>query len=844
MKLRTHLTLLLIALLMAPSLMVFSAQLAPTQTVNIEKATPSIPADGNPHPAFYLSIKDSSGKVQLASNKINVTLTCSDERILQIPKFIVFQVGEYYKIINATSYVIDKKSVEVTASATGYLSSKINPQVEPPSGTPFSLKVTILPNTVSPLSQQVVEAVISIVDLYGNPTKSHERLVVALTSSNLRVADVSQKQAVIQPGGMSVLTNVVTMGVEGTTTITATAPNLRSSSSTLTALGPRAQKLYIWSLGTQIKNETNTVFIAVLDGANKPVRLSSPVRVTFASSNSSRFSIPSALTIPTGDWKATTTINCKSLGSATIYASASNLTSSSIQVTGRLPGGAPVAQKLYSPISNILVDESGSVPFQLQLVDKQNMPTRTDVPRTSSIFSENTAIIETIPSVSIPQGKSTVTISANSKSPGEVKITALSQDLSASEIKVTAYVPQPTSTLIQASGITVEEEIEACIITVNGGVPTPLIEATPLTISSSNTGIAVTDQTVTIDQKSYFNYFKIRGVSPGVFTLTVTGSGFAPQNVELKVTEVKPSTFSVTAFTPLIGFEAPIIIQSISSTSSPAVNYEPITCNIASSNPNDVSVPETTTIKLGKTEATVNGRGLSTKTSSITVSSTGYKSVIVKITPQESKLSIKIITKDSYFIGETATLKAQVSIEGRPVVGAVVNWEGSGIKNNSTMTGEDGIAESTIKIRNKTNLIKVYTQIGSALIHDETIILANIVAYYLEITTNTPFEIIGSGTYLANTRVTIDAPNSFAMEGILGVLGGKYVFQRWVGELNSTKSSVVISMIGDKEVISIKAIYVNDYIYPIVIFFVILIVIIALIIYFKKFRKRSSTPEN
>ena len=831
---------LLIIIVTIPSIIVQSAQTNPTYTVTLEKATPSIPSDGSSHPAFFLSLKDSAGKIQLASSNINVTLSCSDERILQIPNFTILTVGEYYKIINATSNVIEKKSVEVTASASGYLSSKINPQVEPPSGTPFSLKVTILPSIVNPLSQQIVDVIVSVVDIYSNPTKSHENLAVTLSSSNLRVADVNPKQTIIPAGNMSVLTKILTMGVEGASTITATAPNFKSSSSTLNVLGPKAKKLYLWSLSTQILNETNIAFIAVLDNNNKPVRLSAPVKINFSSTNSSRFSIPSTLSIPAGEWKATATIMCNSVGSATIYASASNLTSTSILLIGKPPGGVPVGQKLYTPINNILVDDSGSIPLVLQLVDKQGMPTLTGTPRISNVFSENTAIIETISSVIIPQGKATAIITSKAKMPGDVKITALSPDLAASEIKINAYVPLPTSTLVQTSGIPVEEEIEACIITMNGGIPTPLIETTTFTISSSNTGIATTDQTVTVAQKSYFNYFKIKGRSPGVFTLTVTGSGLVSQNIELKVTEVKPSTFSVTAFTPLIGFSFPIIVQSISSTNSPAVNYEPITLNIVSSNPYDVSVPESSIIKLGKTETIVYGRGISTTASSITTSSTGYKSIIVKITPLENKLSINIIAKSTYFIGETAIIKAQVLIDNRQVKGVIVNWSGAGLERNNTITDEGGYAENILKIRNKTNLIQAFTRIGnSTRIQAEKIISGTNAAYYLEITTNIPLTINGSGAYLAGTQVKIDAPTSANMGGLLGILGGKYIFMRWVGDLNSTKSLELVNIKGNKEVISVKAIYREEYLYPLVIIFIIIICIIAVIIYFIKFRKKE-----
>ena len=166
-------------------------------SLQIVAAIPSVPSDGKPHPAFFVTILDALGKPSPIPFPLNVTVSSSDERLLQIQKTTMIGAASYYAIVNATSSSLETKQVEVTASASGYQSSKVVASVGPPSGYPSSLKVSILPDVLLPLASSEAEIVITVVDGYGNPTKVRSDLTVSLSSSSLQIADVSDKVLVI-----------------------------------------------------------------------------------------------------------------------------------------------------------------------------------------------------------------------------------------------------------------------------------------------------------------------------------------------------------------------------------------------------------------------------------------------------------------------------------------------------------------------------------------------------------------------------------------------------------------------------------------------------------------------
>ncbi|MEM3406545.1 MAG: PKD domain-containing protein [Nitrososphaerota archaeon] len=138
-----------------------------------------------------------------------------------------------------------------------------------------------------------------------------------------------------------------------------------------------------------------------------------------------------------------------------------------------------------------------------------------------------------------------------------------------------------------------------------------------------------------------------------------------------------------------------------------------------------------------------------------------------------------------------------------------------------TVTDNEGASNSTIK------LIKV------------------VMAYNLNVSSNVAIEIPGSGKYKEGDEVTLSAPSSASIPGLLGLLGAKYVFKQWTGFLNSTDSSVKLVLTGYEPWLEMQAIYSEDYTTTIIIVAIVSVAIILTIVlslYIRRSKKRSPAP--
>ncbi|MGB9717347.1 MAG: PKD domain-containing protein [Thermoproteota archaeon] len=95
---------------------------------------------------------------------------------------------------------------------------------------------------------------------------------------------------------------------------------------------------------------------------------------------------------------------------------------------------------------------------------------------------------------------------------------------------------------------------------------------------------------------------------------------------------------------------------------------------------------------------------------------------------------------------------------------------------------------------------------------NSTVRLIRVVMMYdLNVSSNIAVEIPGSGRYKEEEEVTLTAPSSVNMLGLLGLFGAKYVFKQWTGFLNSTDSSVSLVFTGYEPRLEMRAIYSEDY---------------------------------
>ncbi|MEM3040823.1 MAG: Ig-like domain-containing protein, partial [Nitrososphaerota archaeon] len=800
------------------STFIIPVESAPVLSLVLTAAIPSIPADGYFHPAFYVTVQDQSGKPYPLMEPINLTVTCSDERILKLQSPSVMKAATYYAIINASSTVTTKSSVEVTVSSPGLQSSKVNAVTEPSAGSPTGLKVTLLPSTVLPRKNDISLVVVTLVDAYGKPTRAREDMQISLISSNTQIAELSGTSIKIPKGEFSAKVNIICKGLLGTSTITASASGIRTDSSTFTVAGPKPERLYIWTLSRQMLGERYFVFVGVVDSNNRPVKLISPMTVSLFSSEPTVFSFARAhpvgkctITIPEGEWAGMAEIQCNDIGSASIYAIAEDLTSQAITVTGvYTPDPQPTKLNLQPLARNLPADERNYTAMVVQLVDNSNNPVAARYNIEVLVTSSSTDIFDTKDRVIIPEGRSYANITGIPRYLGTVSVSAGSPGLLKGDSTVTVYAPVPTAVTITTPPIPSEGEVDACLV-ISAGIPVQAQENISILLSSSDPGIGDSDSYVMLPRKEYMTYFKVRGHAPGKFYLTASGSGIPTAQPQLEVLEAKPSTFAFSYVKPIKNYNFPVVIQLTSLTKNPSVTNEPVTVTLTSHNLSNVVLPEKVTISSDRTEALFYGKALTTTKTKLTISSEGFKTQTAEITPAPINVELKIISGDRYPTGQSVTLKASVTLDNNPVKGITVYWNGSGLAYVATITDSSGIAQNQLTVRERDNRITAFIDIGGA---GRFVATKNIVgsyaAYRLEVSSNVQVEIKGSGDYAYGQRIQLTAPETVAMPGIVGLLGGRYVFQQWQGAITSSNPSISISITGEQETIAVRAFYIED----------------------------------
>jgi len=774
-------------------------------------ALQSTPSDGAQHPSFFITIEDGSGKPTPLAHDLNVTIACSDPRALELPEQATIPPGSYFIIVNASSTIQDKRTVEVSVSASGFSSSKLNAIVEPPAGSPKALEVTLLPDVIMPEEGASTKVTVTIVDSYGKPAKARSDLTVTLSSSNLQLVDVSPRTIKILQGSYSASANVVSKGYIGSAIITASASNLKTDSATLKISGAKSEKLSLWTQSSFVKGDLGLVFITVLDSSLKPAKVSENTVIRLYSSNTSVLTVPSYVTVKEDDWISPALVTCLNTGTAKISAIADNLASYSVTVTV-ISNANPVASvKVYTVASYLPADEVEETYIALQTVDSSGKPTRLSSAKSLSIFSSNADILGIDTAVTMSTTNSVEYASATPKLAGTAKITVGATNISGSDVSVNVYSPQATSLTVIAPPIPANGDVEACLVALSSGVPAPLSQSTLIQLSSTDTQIADTDSSTVLQGKNYFTTFTISGRSPGQCSLTASGSGLPSSSATLQVYEVRPSIFKVANVKPLAQVKFPLVIQAVSSQSVPVVTDSSINVNLASSNTTVIRVPDKALITAENSDVLTYCSTLSEGETTLTLSSGGFNSLSVEVSAQSMTGGLKLTAVDKYRAGGSTKVTAEVLMDGKPIQDATITWTGIGLYATTTQTDSNGKSDNIVTLRDGVNTIEAKVTLPGLGELAAQKRITGVRQYTLEVASNIGAEIEGSGSYAEGTIKTISAPASIELAGVLGILGVKQVFKQWTGISESTNSTVEVVFTGESKQLALLAEYDTDY---------------------------------
>lgn len=730
----------IIVLLVIPflSLTNVSAQEEPLSLV-LTPALKSVPADGRPHPAFFISVVDKEGNPYLLRNPVEVILSSSDDNILKVPKRIVINSGTYYAIVNATSNVSESRTVEVSATATGFKSSVVNVVAEPLAGTPKALKVTLLPDILAPSVGAESKIVVTLVDSYGNPTKARTDLTVSLSSSNNQIAYIEEESIKIPKGSFSAQGKAIAKGFIGSTTITASCADLMPDSMTLRVSGAKPEKLYVMLPSLLCARENLSIPVAIVDQNLMPAKVPYPATVKLYSSNRSVVEVEPEVVIGSEEWYTLAEVYVNNTGKATIYASSANLITASVDIEVINNTGKPYSLQVYSLAQMFPSDEKEYTALMVQLLDKDSKPCKTNNSIVVNVFSSYSDVFSAETQIIIGANRSLEYVKGVPKAYGQVEITAVTSDLVKGSCTVNVYSPVPSTTTIIIPPIPTGGEVEACIVTSSSGLPAPVQQNTLILLSPSDTKVVGVEENVILQKKSYYQIFKIWGKSPGNFFLTASASGIPSGSTTSTVHVVRASTFFVTTITPLTTLSFPISVQLLTSTGSPGVVGESFTLKVSSSNATAISVVSEVSIGPENAEVILFANANAPGSSYISFVADGFTTSSIHLTPYTYTASLNIMSIASAKAGESIIIEVQAIVNNRPYEGLTIKWTGMGLQRTQTVTKSDGKSDNLLYVQERENVIEVSATIqGVGTISNKTLIWGIPYSEQTTTTTTTP----------------------------------------------------------------------------------------------------------
>ncbi len=512
-----------------------------------------------------------------------------------------------------------------------------------------------------------------------------------------------------------------------------------------------------------------------------------------------------------------------------------NMASTNIVVKVVRPVGAPETLQVYSLAKVFPADEINYSGLMVQLVNKTGFPTWSNVSQVVNLFSTNNEILSIPATATILANHSMIYRGVIPTEPGDVQVSVVASGFGATQCQFSVYEPIPSSMKIVVPPIPAGGEVIGYLSLSGAGGPAPVQQDTAVTLSSSNTKVAQVDATSMLLKKSYYVEFNVTGLTPGTFTLSVSGAGIPSGSIQIQIYELRPSKFFISTIKPIVGMQFPVITQIISSSGPPAVLDVPVQIAISSSNATAVSLPATGRIQADKSETILYGTTTSSKKASVTIASVGFTSSTLQLQAVSYKAKLYLVSdKTSSTVKSIVILQAIVTLDGNPVSGIKVSWKGNGLTYNDSITGSFGNCSNILTLSHGQNVVEAYATVPGGGYVDNATKVQGLREYGLDTSSNVNVNIdvepIAS-QYRENSSVTLNAPNTVAMNGLFGLLGGKYDFNQWTGFIDSEQNPLNIVFRGGSTTLDVRANYVEN-LTLVYVWLAVIIAIVAIIAFF------------
>lgn len=690
---------------------------APTglpRQLSISVVPPRLPADNGSYHAVVVSLLDSGGRASVALSSVVVYLSSSLQNVATVQSPVTIPPGRHYVVVELNTTSTPGTTV-ITASSAGLVSASESVATATPSGFPWRLQVYAAPAIVlsGPSQQGVI--VVELLDQKGVPTKAGSAFVVQMSSSDTRVANVSENYVVIPAGAITASENFSTAYIPGTSTIAAAASGLLSGSANVKVTG--SSPLYLKTFaqpGSIGLDSTGRLTVGLADAQGDPTRAPASLVVQITSSNLTVATTPASVVIPAGSSFAVsnyTTTN--DAGTALLTFSASGLNSGpAVSVRSVSTYGlVPVKIAVVAGPALVLADSENFSVVTVSLLSVNDNPAPESHPVTVKLTSSNTQVGSVPPQVVIPANSNFASVQFETTFyAGNTTVTAFANGLVTGQAEVSTFGPVPyklelrgiPSTLL-ASGNSYSA-LEVLLEDEQGG-PAFAGSSIAVQLLSSQSGVVSVDSSVTIPAGSYSAvahlYTTLLSGSANITAFTNMGLATA----DISIQTVTPAPSAIAAFIApggnvlsSVGGGPILVVQLQDSAGNPARAAKNITALVTSSNSSLLSTPIPLTIYKGMDYVMKTLDVLLTGSTTLTITSPGLVPTSTSVTVSPLSLSVtRTPSLTTILANETQSLQLTILMEGSPVTGATTHWSTTvGVLNpNLTATNSQGVSSVT-----------------------------------------------------------------------------------------------------------------------------------------------------
>jgi hypothetical protein len=436
---------------------------------------------------LVVTLTDAQGSPARAPSSIQVAISSSNTTIVSSDRTATISTGQIYALAAFASSATPG-SANLTTSSPGLKSDFAIVSVAKPS-QPVKLKLIVAPNPVLADTGAYNSIMVELTDASGTPAVASSDVAVTLSSSNAAVGSVGGSLTILAGASYALAPFASTFFV-GSTSITALAQNLQSTSATVSSYGPIPSKVLVLAVPAILPadgRDYSALEVMLVDSNGSPAVAPVGIPVQLASSRTDIAMVNSTVVIGAGqNYLLTDVVTTISPGVANVTASSSGFDSSSTGFSTTSP--APSQLGVYiAPASGIQsVGGGGDAVLAVQLQDSNSSPALARQQTTIVVTGSNGSVTGKPLQFVIPAGGDYAWAMMKTSAPGSSVLTASTSGLasasgSISEISLPLSVTLTSSSPSVTMGATASLQLQVQV----GGSPLKGANVTLQTTSGS-----------------------------------------------------------------------------------------------------------------------------------------------------------------------------------------------------------------------------------------------------------------------------------------------------------------------------------------------------------------------